>query len=86
MRAFVGYCFQRTTKPNTHKIISCRKAFFAFSGRLFCLPILLNGALENSTLRNFFKIQKHYNLTYFSQKLFFNVKITSYKYGVTYEK
>jgi len=24
----------------------------------------------------FFKNQKHYNLTYFSQKLFFNVKIT----------
>ena len=27
-------------------------------------------ALENSTL------QKHYNLTYFSQNIFFNVKIT----------
>ena len=37
--------------------------------RFFVMSISLNGALENSTL------QKHYNLSYFSQKLFFNVKI-----------
>ena len=37
--------------------------------RFFVMPIALNGALENGIL------QKHYNLTYFSRKLFFNVKI-----------
>jgi len=50
----VGCCFQRTNYPN-HKT------------DIFFMPI--EGALENSTLR------EHYNLTYFSQKLFFNVKI-----------
>ncbi len=35
----------------------------------YFLPILFNGALENSTLR------KHYNLTSFLDLLFFNVKI-----------
>jgi len=41
----------------------------SLSAKLYFIPSLLNGALENSTL------QKHYNLPYFSQKLFFNVKI-----------
>ena len=41
----------------------------SLSARFHFIPMLLNGALENSTL------QKHYNLSYFSQKLFFNVKI-----------
>jgi len=47
----------------------------SLSAKLYFIPSLLNGALENSTLRNFFKIQKYYDLTCFSQKLFFNVKI-----------
>jgi hypothetical protein len=47
----------------------------SLSARLSFIPILFNGALENSTLRNFFQNPKHYNLTYFSHKIFFNVKI-----------
>jgi len=43
--------------------------------KLYFLPILFRDALENSTLRDIFKNQKYDNLTYLSQKLFFNVKI-----------
>ena len=39
-----------------------------FKKDIFFMPIY--GALKNSTL------QKHYNLTYFSHNIFFNVKIT----------
>jgi hypothetical protein len=49
--------------------------FKSLSARLSFMPILFNGALENSTLRILFQILKHYNLTYFSHKIFFNVKI-----------
>jgi len=44
----VGCCFQRTTKPNTHKTISCRKAFLTLTAKLYCMPILLNGALKTA--------------------------------------
>ena len=47
----------------------------SLSERFYFLLILLNGALENSTLRDFFKCSKYDNLTSFSRKLFFNVKI-----------
>jgi hypothetical protein len=49
--------------------------FLSLSAKLYFMLILFNGALENSTLRNSFQILKHYNLTYFSHKIFFNVKI-----------
>ena len=42
----------------------------SLSARFYFMPILFNGALENSTL------QKHYNLTSFLDLLFFNVKMT----------
>jgi len=44
----------------------------SLSARLSFMPILFFGALENSTLRNFLKYD---NLTNFSLKLFFNVKL-----------
>ncbi len=44
--------------------------FLSLSARFYVMRILFNGALANSTLR------KYDNLTYFSRKLFFNVKIT----------
>jgi len=43
----------------------------SLSAKLYFLPILFNGALKTAP----YKIQKHYNLTHFSQKLLFNVKI-----------
>jgi len=51
-RNTVGCVFQRTTKPNTHKAISRRKAFLTLTAKLYCMPMLLNGALENCTLRD----------------------------------
>ena len=75
MKSLVGCCFQRTIKPNTHKIISHQKIFFALSEKPFFLPILFNGALANAPY-GFLQKQEYYNLTYFSQKLFFNIKIT----------
>ena len=38
MKSLVGCCFQRTKKPNTHKITPRRKAFLTLWGRLFFLP------------------------------------------------
>jgi len=40
MKAFVGCCFQRTTKSNTYKITPCRKAYLTLSKRLFFLANL----------------------------------------------
>jgi len=37
MRTFVGCCFQRTKKPNTHKITPRRKAYLTLSKRFFFL-------------------------------------------------
>ena len=48
----------------------------SLSAKLCFLPILFCGALKTAP----YKIQKHYNLTYFSRKLLFNVKITPYKH------
>jgi len=47
----------------------------SLSAKLYFIPIFFRGALANSTLRDIFKNQKYDNLTYLSQKLFFNVKI-----------
>jgi len=76
MKTLVGCCFQRTTKPNRHKIIFRQKAFSSLlrhfflpnigamaiapylrslSAKLSFLPIFINGALENSTLRIFYE-------------------------------
>jgi len=38
MKSLVGCCFQRTKKPNTHKITPRRKAYFTLSKRLFFFP------------------------------------------------
>jgi len=76
LRFEIKYCFN-----NIINISAMAIAPYGFlnlkslSAKLSFLPMLLTGALENSTLRNFLKILKHYNLTYSSQKLFFNVKI-----------
>jgi len=43
--------------------------------KLYFIPIWFFGALENSTLQNFLNYQKYDNLTNFSLKLFFNVKL-----------
>jgi len=51
MKKCVGCCFQRTKKPNTHKITSPRKAFLTLSGELFFLLILINGALKTAPYR-----------------------------------
>jgi len=37
MKSLVGCCFQRTKKPNTHKITPRRKAFLTLSKRFFFL-------------------------------------------------
>jgi len=41
MKKSVGCCFQRTTKPNTHKTTSRRKAFLTLTAKLYFLPILI---------------------------------------------
>ena len=46
--------------------------------RLLFMPISINGALKTAPY-SFFLNLKHYNLTYLSQKLFFNVKILKNK-------
>ncbi len=71
----VGCVFQRTVKTISKFLANLLWAFKSLSARDFFVQILFNGALENSTLRDFFKNPKHYNLTHFSHKLFFNVKI-----------
>jgi hypothetical protein len=38
MKTFVGCCFQRTKKPNTHKTTPRRKAYLTLSERFFFLP------------------------------------------------
>jgi len=38
VKNLVGCCFQRTKKPNTHKIIPRRKAYLTLFKRLFFLP------------------------------------------------
>jgi len=60
MKTLVGCCFQRTKKPNTHKITPLQKAFLTLSGRLFFLPILLIGALGNAPYGGFIA-HKYYN-------------------------
>ena len=70
----VGCVFQRTVKTIFEFLTNILWSFKSLSARDFYMPILFNGALENApygVLQN----PKHYNLTYFSQKLFFNVKI-----------
>ena len=47
----------------------------SLSAKPYFIPILFRGALENSTLWDFFNYQKYDNLTIFSLKLFFNVKL-----------
>jgi len=96
MKSLVGCCFQRTKKPNTHKITPRRKAYLtlserffflsnlgaiaiapyvkSLSARLFFLPIFICGALKTAPYRAFIN-QEYYNLTDFSHKLFFNVKV-----------
>jgi len=37
MKSLVGFCFQRTTKPNIQKITSRRKAYLTISKRFFFL-------------------------------------------------
>jgi len=37
-RSLVGCCFQRTKKPNTHKITPRQKAYLTLSERFFFLP------------------------------------------------
>ena len=46
--------------------LNCKTDFFL---------MFIIGAMTNSTLRNYFQTLKHYNLTYLSHKIFFNVKI-----------
>jgi len=45
----------------------------SLSARFSFMRILFDGRLK--PYPTYFKFQKYYNLTYFSQKLFFNVKI-----------
>ena len=68
MRASVG------CRPRLHRFNICPLGFVGVVGGLhptgfYFMPILFNGALENSTL------QKHDNLPYYLSLLFFNVKI-----------
>jgi len=75
MKNLVGCCFQRTKKPNTHKITPRRKAYLTLfkrffflpnigaiaiapyvktlSGKLFFLPIFINGALKTAPYGDF---------------------------------
>jgi len=50
-KSLVGCCFQRTTKPNTHKITSCRKAYLTLSEGFFFLPNI--GAMAIAPYGNF---------------------------------
>ncbi len=76
MKSLVGYGFSLPSKPSLFNIGNFDLLGLLFVGRLkpyptefYFMRMFVNGVLENSTL------QKHYNLTYFSQELFFNVKI-----------
>ena len=77
MKAFVMCCFQRTNYPTLKTDIF----FLPIEGALekstlwkhYNLTSLI-GAMAIAPY-GFFENLKHYNLTYFSQKLFFNVKI-----------
>jgi len=67
--------FQSLSMPIIGAMAIAPYGLLSLSARFYFIPTLFNGALENSTLRTLFQILKHYNLTYFLQKLFFNVKM-----------
>jgi len=62
-KALVGYGFSLPSKLTSFNFLSLIFCLFSFDGRLKPYPTS-------------FKLLKDYNLTYFSKKLFFNVKIT----------